>query len=513
MKYKFLFLMALLIFSLGLTIKFWPKTKNTPEISTIIVPHHDLVAKQRSDTFAKVAPSTQGRPIILLAPNHYNNGNSGIQTRVKDFQTQNGTVNINHRLVEIAKKAGAQETPTTFEIEHGVKALLSDIAMYYPDNSVLPIVVKEQSDINQLKELFNNLKTNCGNCLLITSADFSHYQPYQLSELHDKLTLRGLLNRDIDLLKARAELEPMNQTWLSAYWATLNNTSRFVLDKHTNSTELSNDFYSEGTTHIFGWYEKGLPTKPDNTVSFTFSGSINYELPMSNKFTPKNTTLFDQLGGRVIWGTDLSAGALINYPYYQKSDTNNPLSFNHYSHLLTKDPDQRLPKEIIKLDSQPEIITGNNQQIALISGSAENITIDRIQQNTDKNIIVYVYWGQETPDLQKSLAHKWVESGADLIVGVGLPNIDKKEIYQNRPIFYSLGEFVSASNESTESIVLTGQFTEKSIELHPVLIKNSEYKPILQRSTQTYTNFLDASPELKPFLIDERGGLLFSFSK
>jgi poly-gamma-glutamate capsule biosynthesis protein CapA/YwtB (metallophosphatase superfamily) len=61
-------------------------------------------------------------------------------------------------------------------------------------------------------------------------------------------------------------------------------------------------------------------------------------------------------------------------------------------------------------------------------------------------VIVFPHWGWEYEKLassqQQKLAHLMIDSGADAVVG-GHPHVTQNiEIYKNKPIFYSLGNFV-----------------------------------------------------------------------
>jgi poly-gamma-glutamate capsule biosynthesis protein CapA/YwtB (metallophosphatase superfamily) len=66
-------------------------------------------------------------------------------------------------------------------------------------------------------------------------------------------------------------------------------------------------------------------------------------------------------------------------------------------------------------------------------------------QNSDQ-VIVFSHWGNEyeyTPtEYDISLAHSFVDSGADLVIGAHPHVIQTKEIYQGKYIYYSLGNFV-----------------------------------------------------------------------
>ncbi|MFZ2153797.1 MAG: CapA family protein [Candidatus Moraniibacteriota bacterium] len=95
----------------------------------------------------------------------------------------------------------------------------------------------------------------------------------------------------------------------------------------------------------------------------------------------------------------------------------------------------------------------NGLKIALVSYNrfyklgSEN-TAAKIREAKNKNdiVIVYAHWGNEydlnMSDAQRDIAHKFIDSGADIIIGSHPHVVQPIEIYQNKAIFYSLGNFV-----------------------------------------------------------------------
>ena len=61
-------------------------------------------------------------------------------------------------------------------------------------------------------------------------------------------------------------------------------------------------------------------------------------------------------------------------------------------------------------------------------------------------VFLNVHWGEEYNTLptarQKNLAHKFIDAGADLIIGHHPHVTQPMEIYKEKPIFYSLGNFI-----------------------------------------------------------------------
>ncbi len=69
--------------------------------------------------------------------------------------------------------------------------------------------------------------------------------------------------------------------------------------------------------------------------------------------------------------------------------------------------------------------------------------------------IVNIHWGEEYKTIsntrQRELAHAMVDAGADVIIGHHPHVVEEMEIYNNRPIFYSLGNFVFDQYFSTDT--------------------------------------------------------------
>jgi len=101
-----------------------------------------------------------------------------------------------------------------------------------------------------------------------------------------------------------------------------------------------------------------------------------------------------------------------------------------------------------------KIIDINGQKIGLVGFSAVYKKIDQVEMNkiisdaagkTDF-LIVNFHWGAEYQHkfgvLQQEIAHNLIDAGADIIIGHHPHVVQGIEIYNGKPIFYSLGNFV-----------------------------------------------------------------------
>ncbi|UCE07316.1 MAG: CapA family protein, partial [bacterium] len=95
--------------------------------------------------------------------------------------------------------------------------------------------------------------------------------------------------------------------------------------------------------------------------------------------------------------------------------------------------------------------------------------------------IVTFHWGAELKnypkDYQKEFAHKAIDYGADLVLGHHPHVLQGLEIYKNRLIAYSLGNFSfsSYSRKATESIIAKVYLTDKGLlfaKIIPISVDN-----------------------------------------
>ncbi len=93
-----------------------------------------------------------------------------------------------------------------------------------------------------------------------------------------------------------------------------------------------------------------------------------------------------------------------------------------------------------------------------------------LEQNSEVQI-AYIHWGDEYKlvhsPTQEKLAHTLIDSGIDAIIGHHPHVVQDVAFYKEKPIFYSLGNFVFDqyfSKDVTEGLVLHTDITEDAIE-------------------------------------------------
>ncbi len=496
-------------------------------VSTIIVPHHDLVKPQR-ESFLQSLSSRMQQPetIILISPNHYESGRANIQLSEQTWRLSNGVLDPNRPIITQAEAAGAQAEPSSFDNEHGIRLILPDIKRYFPKARVVPIIFKRDTTIAELTKL-NAALSSCRDCVLMASVDFSHYQPTQLSNLHDDFTIRALDANDTSTLMATAETDSPAALGLVSLWAKNHDTLKFNLANHTNSGTILNKPNVETTSHLFAWYGKGEPVKPADSVSFIVGGDMMFGRGIAHAFPGSNLPLvLSNLGERVFWGTD---AALINLegpisatPVADNPDPNN-LNFNFPPNTIaalkflhvnasSNANNHSLNAGQVGLDTTRALLKKANVQpvggpsagdvklTAKFSGQNLNlyvVGVDLIKEAADpaflihelkadprNRVLVFAHWGSEYATrhdpAQTEAAHAWIDAGADIVVGSHPHVLQDGEVYKGRPIVYSLGNLLFDqinTPEQQQGMLVAGEFNNTTLRLFVLPTQTINLKP------------------------------------
>ncbi len=172
-------------------------------------------------------------------------------------------------------------------------------------------------------------------------------------------------------------------------------------------------------------------------------------------------------------------------------------------------------------DCTTKIIEIKNKKIAMLGFSAvyKSLDLDKLKkeievarENSDL-LIVNIHWGTEYQrkynKTQQNLAHLIIDSGADAIIGHHPHVIQGIEIYKNKPIFYSLGNFIFDqyfSSDTQNGLMIELKFNEKLfIKIHPIksinckifLMNNSEVENLMNEIIGTSDLETDHREQIK----------------
>ncbi len=128
-----------------------------------------------------------------------------------------------------------------------------------------------------------------------------------------------------------------------------------------------------------------------------------------------------------------------NYGFEGYQETKNILGQNNLSYFDSQTIDYQT------IDQTSFGIVGFDDTVSRINKEDLKNKISEAEKNADL-VIVNFHWGEEYQDQpnerQKELAKLAIDSGADIIIGHHPHVIQPLEYHQDKPIFYSLGNFV-----------------------------------------------------------------------
>jgi len=233
---------------------------------------------------------------------------------------------------------------------------------------------------------------------------------------------------------------------------------------------------------------EGQHYPPHNLYDFAFKPEIIKELKKYNInfFNLANNHLSDQ--GRI--GIEETYRNLSQLGFYYSGCQDAHLAFTTSSESVI------LGEEMPILDfnnCSDVVLEIKGERIVFLGFSSvyrdidEQEVLNRIKDLKDNNdlVIVNVHFGQEyqerANDKQRSLARAMVEAGADLIIGHHPHVVQDYEVYQDKPIFYSLGNFIFDqyfSDKTQEGLAIEVNFKKDSevykIDFKPYLIKTKQ---------------------------------------
>jgi poly-gamma-glutamate synthesis protein (capsule biosynthesis protein) len=140
----------------------------------------------------------------------------------------------------------------------------------------------------------------------------------------------------------------------------------------------------------------------------------------------------------------------------------------------------------------------------------------RVVKNTSDLVIVYLHWGDEyvpypSPE-QVKLGRSLVDGGVDIVLGSHPHVLQGYEIYKNKPIFYSLGNFIADGFQQVTRrscivrIAIQESTSPFNISILPITIDFSQFRPVLsdgQEKDEILTHFRKVRNCLENISIEE----------
>ncbi len=486
-------------------------------ISGIITPHH-LVAKDLIEKlFAQIAKDNKKvviDRIVLISPNHFHVSGGDLIVANKNI-AQNVVIDMELANV-LNKKEYVYINNDAFKEEHGIQGLIPFVDKYFPDVKVLPLMIEDGTSNDRIDELANYLASDevKGNTLVVLSSDFSHDLTPDISGIHDRVAIDTIENFDLDKVHS-LDTDCLSGLRLIMQFSKKQGYENFELLANSNSSEVYNNFFiGENTSYVTGRFKLGQKDQNQKRIAnMLFGGDVMLDRTVRTAVHRLGVPYFTDKIHRIFWAQDINmvniegpitdnvsvSNVMMNDPNhfkftFDKKQTKEFCNINRINtvsignnHILNFDKEGLeqtrkfleennidyvgVPVEDVKNIVYKNI---NDRKVAFVAyndfapPSLEKTIelVERAKQNSDFTV-VYPHWGQEynkkMTKKQRDTAHLLVDAGADLIVGAHPHVIEPVEIYKNKVIFYSLGNFVFDqyfSNDVRERLLLNVMIDE-----------------------------------------------------
>ena len=463
------------------------KSSKNQDIRGIIVPHHLLASNLIANAFYSIS-SEKPITVVVISPNHFFAGQGQITSSLYDWQTPYGILESDKNFIKQLRTnqlLNIDEQP--FEKEHGISNLVAFIKRTLPNAKIVPLIVKDTLSLKESEFFADNIsKILPKDTLFIASLDFSHYLPTQIADFHDAKSLAVLTNFDyagIDFLDV--DSRPSLRIFLK--YLDSKGASAFNFLDHSNSAYiLKDENISETTSYITGFFSLGDQNKNEQVTLLTF-GDLMLDRYVK-KIIDKNGKDYPfQNIKRVLIGNDLTLANLEgSFTDFQ------PKSLNPDNTSFTFDSDliptlKKIGFNIFNLANNHSLDFGekgfaqsqtylksnnmdyfgsplNNNHFSIIKNirgvkigfigynEFDNSDFNKILEEIKKIkqetnfVVVYAHWGIEYQTTfsktQQEKAHQFIDAGTDVVLGSHPHVVEPIEVYKNRAIFYSLGNFL-----------------------------------------------------------------------
>ncbi len=492
-----------------------------------VVPHHLLAAEIIEKFFGTLASEIQPETIVILSPDHFNAANALGYSRLIAPSPAIGEIDglaLDSELLENLYDADILVPGESFiALEHGITALLPFVKKYFPESRAVPLVVPFALPKETAETLVETIETRgAKNSIIIASVDFSHYLPESAAYLHDVKSISTLVNF------RKEEFEKLEvDCWQCLYALRKLAESRDAgypeIIAHKNSVDFWKGESPEETTSYFSAIFKKdggvLPEGLDGR-SVIFLGDImlgrhveylmnkngfSYPFEKIKPFFAGVDVVFGNLEGPISANPAKFPNGSLKFSFSAAAARSlssagitlvslaNNHSFDAGQAGLAETRDI-LRKSGIDFAGDPLkcgeefsfrkdnlVFLAFNKTWPGICPEDEIIkTIGSLKKSAPESYIaISVHWGEEyrpksSPD-QRELARLIIDAGADAVFGHHPHVVQEIEIYRQKPVFYSLGNFVFDqyfSEETQEGLAVGAEIfpSRTAYRLFPVKI-------------------------------------------
>ena len=228
---------------------------NLPEIQrksfkAVVVNHHllapDVLLK---GLYAVLIDSP--RRVYIVSPNHFGTGRGRIVSSGLAWETPYGVLDADVDEVMRLEQLGVVKVESdVLDGEHGVSSLTAFIKSISPTSKIVPLVIRQNVHVEDLRELLANLDTV--QSVVVASVDFSHYMDTEKTRINDENVIISLQAFDKQRL-LRAEVDSPQSLWVMIGFCEKLGDTKFEIFAHSSTLErFPNANPSDNTSWVSG---------------------------------------------------------------------------------------------------------------------------------------------------------------------------------------------------------------------------------------------------------------------
>jgi len=229
-----------------------------PGARAVVVPHHWLAGHLILSSLRDLRAGGEYDRVILIGPDHIRAAGAGAATSDLPWETPFGLLRADPESVSRLSAAGAARVePDTLSHEHSVAGIVPAIAYYLPDAEIVPLALRGDLDIGQVRALARALAPLLDDgTIVVASVDFSHYQSAAEARARDAETLAAMEAMDSRAILSFGDehLDSPPTIALLSEMMRLLHRGEFTLRQHANSGELTGLFRRPVTSYVTGYY-------------------------------------------------------------------------------------------------------------------------------------------------------------------------------------------------------------------------------------------------------------------
>lgn len=506
-----------------------------------IVSHHFFMEKDIAQFFLSLK-NQNPETIVIIGPNHFNIGTGDVLVSEYPYETPWGILMPDIPVIgklQAKKLVKTDEYP--FEKEHSISALVGFIKNVFPEVKIVPIIFKRGFSDRKVSELASELdRILPENSLVIASVDFSHHQNRIAAAFHDEKSIATIGSFDFDSIKRLEVDSPPSIEVLLRYLDARGARAMDYTSK--NAAEVGRNLSLEDvTSYLFAQFKKGEVLMNPAISLLEFGGikdndrirqlliekkdPFEYIVGVEGNFFRGMDALVANFGGpldsrstctRYSFDSRL-VGLLKMHGVTTLNIANSGVSVCGETGVVnTKKQleqfgvayfgDRQVGKNsyrIQKVGNETVVHIGIN--IVSLAPEDEIQLLELVEEMSIKHdtVVVNIYWGEEkmliSKEQQVSMAHALIDQGADLIIGYKEDVVSPIEIYNNKTIFYSVGNFVSgSSSKESGTRVAVGTVIHNDVMLvylFPFSIDNGYPKLLSYLEAEKFcNNYLEGIP-------------------